>query len=100
MNDQKGIQRLIEEFGYTESKAIMIWTKIKEISPDLFITFVEWWESGDQPNVIEGGLTYKELTTEYSMNPIAAFLTLDWLKRDPKTAKVSLKKGHDTINLK
>ena len=99
MNDQKSIQRLIEEFGYTISSAKMIWTKINEISPDLFIAFMNWWENGEQPDVIVEGISYKVLVTEYSMNPIAAILTLDWVKRDPKTAKESLKKGYDIIKL-
>ncbi len=48
MNDQKSIQRLIEEFGYTISSAKMIWIKINEIL-DLFIAFMNWWENGEQP---------------------------------------------------
>lgn len=99
MDDKKSIQRLIEEFGYTGSKSKMIWQKINEISPDLFKEFDEWWENGKQPDVIEGGVSYKELITKHSMNPLAAFLTLDWLKREPKTALESLKKGRDVIKL-
>ncbi len=33
----------------------------------------------------------------HKMNPIAAFLTLDWLIREPEQAIESLKHGYDFI---
>jgi len=100
MDDQKTIQRLIEEFGYSKVKAKLIWQKITEISPNLFVVFEDWWNNGKQPNISIESISFEDLTTDFSMNALAAFLTLDWLTRDPKTAKESLRKGHDIINLK
>ena len=37
------------------------------------------------------------LKKEHGMNELAAFLTLDWLKREPEDAKASLAKGSDWV---
>ena len=42
----------------------------------------------------------KELIKSYEMNPIAAFLTLDWLKREPAIAEKMLKRGFDSFTKK
>jgi len=34
---------------------------------------------------------------EFDMNPIAGFLTLDWLMKEPEKAKLTLEQGYDTI---
>ena len=34
-----------------------------------------------------------ESTMEYKMKPIGAFITLDWLYREPDQAKKALKRG-------
>lgn len=100
MDNQKNIHRLIEEFGYSEVKAILVWQRITEISPNLYMVFEDWWNNDKQPNISVEGFSFENLTTDFSMNAIAAFLTLDWLLRDPKTAKESLRRGHDRIRLK
>ncbi len=46
------------------------------------------------------GYTLKKLELEHGMNPIAGFLTLDWIKRSPKDATESLKRGHDTFKFR
>jgi hypothetical protein len=43
------------------------------------------------------GLTVDTLQRQHGMTPIAAFLTLDWLSRDPEAALASLHKGHDHL---
>ena len=100
MDNQIIIHRLIEEYGYSEVKAKMVWQRITEISPNLYVVFEDWWNNGKQPNISIEGISFENLTTDFSMNALAAFLTLDWLMRDPKTAKESLRRGHDKISLK
>ncbi len=43
------------------------------------------------------GWNLKRLVEEYKMKPTSAFLTLDWLIREPDAAAKSLAKGYDTI---
>lgn len=100
MTDSESIQRLIDEFGYSDSKAKMIWQKISDISPDLYAVFNAWWENGKPPEITEAGISYSELISKHSMNPLAAFLTLDWLKRDPAAASAAIRRGHDRVVIK
>ena len=51
----------------------------------------EWVEK--LPQIIIEGYSYKTLVENYGMKPIGAFLTLDWLIREPQKALTSLKKG-------
>jgi len=87
----------MDELGYSEIKAELIWQKISGISPDLLKVFHEWWINGTAPDVVEAGISYDELITEHSLNPLAAFLTLDWLKRDPGAAKAAIRRGYDRV---
>lgn len=50
-------------------------------------------------DIAREGYTVKGLIKDYSMNPIAAYLTLDYLEKQPDEAKKSLKKGHDIVEV-
>ena len=39
----------------------------------------------------------QRLADEHGMNPIAAYLTIDWLIKDPEAALMPLTKGHDWV---
>jgi len=43
------------------------------------------------------GYSMNRLLTEHNMTPIAAFLTLDWLMREPAIALASLNKGRESL---
>jgi hypothetical protein len=43
------------------------------------------------------GYDLEKLETEHGMNRIAAFLTLDWIKKSPDIAIKALKRGHDLV---
>ena len=42
-------------------------------------------------------VTIQRLIEQHNMKPIAAFLTLDWLSREPEAAIASLKCGYDRV---
>jgi hypothetical protein len=92
------IRRLREEFGYPASGARLIAGKLGALSPPIRAAFVEWWRTGTmEGDLIVEGYTQQRLAEEHGMNPIAAFLTLDWLTREPVDALASLARGHDRI---
>jgi hypothetical protein len=99
MNDKSSLKRLVDEYGYSAAKAELVWNKLGNISPGLFQIFIDWWEKGQFPEIVVEGYSFESLQVEHSMNPLAAFLTLDWLTRDPKAAKESLRRGHDKVKL-
>ncbi len=98
INADNLIPRLQDEFGYPEDGAKMVAEKIVAATPLVQVAFLAWWQSGTMPGTLEiEGFTTERLMAEHGMKPIAAFLTLDWLAREPQAAKVSLARGHDSI---
>ena len=93
------IPRLTSEFGYPPQGAQLVATKIAAFTPDIRESFATWWTTGNLPETEVAGYTLTKLMNEHSMKPIAAFLTLDWLAREPDKALSSLKKGHDLLSL-
>jgi hypothetical protein len=97
MDAQSLILRLVSEFGYPQAGAQLVAGKLASCSPELQAAFLEWWNTGHFSEIQVEGYTVQRLMTEHHMKPIAAFLTLDWLRREPQKALASLKKGHDKV---
>ncbi|MCB0209630.1 MAG: hypothetical protein KDJ52_09880 [Anaerolineae bacterium] len=90
-------QRLMYEFDYPEKGAGLIAEQIVNFQPEVRAAFNRWWQTGQLTSFAIEGYTIERLQTEHSMNPIAAFLTLDWLLTEPEAAHASLQRGHDKI---
>jgi len=100
MDAQSLIPRLVAEFGYPQAGAQLVADKLADASPDIQDAFMRWWTTGrlpDPENLEIEGYTVQRLMEEHGMKPVAAFLTLDWLRREPEKARASLKKGHDWV---
>lgn len=67
--------------------------KLKNLTPQVNEAFHLWITNHIEPQIIIEGYSYKTLVENYGMKPIGAFLTLDWLIREPQKALTSLKKG-------
>ena len=91
------LPRLNGEFGYPEGGARLVAEKLLACAPQIKRAFSLWWETGNLTDLQIEGYSVKRLIDEHSMNPIAAFLTLDWLSREPEKARASLARGHDRI---
>lgn len=89
--------RLIEEFGYPEFGAELVANKLSKCSLEIQEAFQDWWDTGVLPELELEGYSIQHLMKEHGMSPIAALLTLDWLKRNPEEAITSLDKGHDWV---
>jgi len=94
---ESGVLRLVDEFGYSSQGARIVWDRLCRLDPAIASSFLGWWVQGIEPDIKIHGYSVKRLEEEHSMTPIAAFLTLDWLVREPERAQRSLKKGHDRI---
>lgn len=92
------IPRLIQEFGYPRAGAELIAGKLINSCEIVWDSFWAWWQSGETPKIAVEGYSVASLAEKHSMKPIAAFLTLDWLTREPELAKASLHKGHDRVS--
>ncbi|MBN2004294.1 MAG: hypothetical protein JXA21_13145 [Anaerolineae bacterium] len=92
------ISKLTQEFGYPPKNAPLVAQKLAQFSPQIASAFEQWWKSGVLPELSVEGYSLAHLVNERSYNPIAAFLTLDWLVKEPDKAKVVLQKGHDRVS--
>lgn len=91
------LMRITTEYGYPLPRAESAVQKLLNLQPQLRPAFEAWWGSGHFPDIEVEGYSIESLMKEFGMNPIAAFLALDWLIRDPETARALIKRGFDRI---
>ncbi|MFA6184379.1 MAG: hypothetical protein WC682_04755 [Parcubacteria group bacterium] len=90
--------RLISEFSYSEKEARQAAQDLLKSDPKVKGAFDVWWDTGVFDDALEcEGYTLDKLIKEHSLMPVAAFLTLDWLIKEPEKAKRFLEKGYDMI---
>lgn len=92
MTDTEILDILIKQ-GYPDFMFELTLQKIRGFQPNLMHSFIQWSESGEIPNLTVEGFSYLDLIDSYDMKPIGAFITLDWLTREPEIAKRTLKAG-------
>ena len=97
LDEQALIPRLIEEFGYPPEGAKLVASDLTACGEPVASAFADWWETGTMPSVEVEGYTVPRLLREQAMHPVAAFLALDWLRREPAKARRVLHKGHDAV---
>ena len=92
------IPRLIADFGYTEKNVERVAHNLQNCTPVVQEAFKKWWRGEGLDTHLEvKGYTLKRLTEEYGFGPIAAFLDMDWLIREPEKASQVLSEGYDVI---
>jgi hypothetical protein len=91
------VPRLVRDFGYPERGAKLVASDLAAAGEPVLSAFVQWWETGTLPLVEVEGYTVSRLVEEQGLHPVAAFLALDWLRRDPQEALRVLAKGHDSV---
>ncbi|MBN1877707.1 MAG: hypothetical protein JXA33_26020 [Anaerolineae bacterium] len=99
IDQQTLISRLTQEFGYPLKNAALVAEKLRRCSPLVAAAFEQWWYTGVIPELSVEEYSVTQLINERKLKPIAAFLTLDWLVREPEKAKASLRKGHDFVKI-
>lgn len=91
------IKSLICEMGYTEKQAKHAISELRNMDKDLKKAFLWWIRNNEEPTIEIEGVTHTELMENLQMNPIAAFLFMDWLKKDPVAAKRTIFRSVDHI---
>lgn len=86
------LQLLLKNEGYPSYMIGDTITKLEMLQPIVAKQFDSWVDSGMFPDLSIEGISFAKLVKERGMNPIGAFLALDWLAREPETAKTSLSK--------
>lgn len=85
-------EKLIES-GYSEIQANMVIDKLSKVD-DLFKDGLQGWAAfGKMKEYAIDQINTTSLMDQYGLSYPAAVLTLDWVKRDPITAKEAIKRG-------
>ncbi len=85
--------KLLKEENYPAHMVDATIGKLNKLQPIVLDNFEAWLNEGKIPDIEIEGYSYRILVNDYGMKPVGAFLTLDWLCRDPQKASLSLKKG-------
>lgn len=91
--EKEQIIKLLKEQEYPEFMIENTINKIMNFSLVIAEVFELWVNNGREPDINIEGYSYTELVNNWGMKPIGAFITLDWLTREPEKAKISLRKG-------
>ena len=87
------IIRILKEEGYPDFMLEKTIDKIEAFSSVVQKAFEEWCNNKQQPNIVVEGFAFTDLVTQWGMKPIGAFITLDWLLREPEKANKALNNG-------
>lgn len=93
MIEKSKIIELLRLEGYPEFMHEKTVAKIQNFQDIIAIEFTNWVEKNASPEISIEGYSYSFLVNHMNMQPIGAFITLDWLLRDPQKAKAALLKG-------
>ncbi len=91
--DKQILRQLLIDNGYPSHMIEKTIEKIEHFQPKVRKAFDSWVTSGKEPNMKIQDYSFAELRRDYGMKAIGAFITLDWLIRDPENATRSLKRG-------
>ncbi len=92
MNRDK-IIAILKEQEYPEFMIESTTVKIEAFAPKVASVFSIWIENRLAPQIEIEGYSYNSLIEKFKMKPVGAFITLDWLIREPEVAISALEKG-------
>jgi hypothetical protein len=91
--ERNKIIELLKEQGYPAFMLDKTADKVENLSPILQEAFDCWVKCGIEPSFSIKGYSYSSLIETFGMKPIGAFLTLDWLIKEPEKALENLNRG-------
>lgn len=96
MNSMENMENKIRNLNiYSEENIEFLMGKIGETTPEIFMAISQWLETGKMTETIVEDIRFLDLVEKFKMNPIAAYLTLDWISRSPIEAKLAIKKEYE-----
>lgn len=84
---------LLKEEGYPAHMIANTIMKLNNLAVPIKSSFENWYQTGIIPADKIDGYDFLVLTHSFHMKPVGAFLTLDWLIKEPEKAKIALSKG-------
>lgn len=88
MPSEQAIVARLTDAGYRTFTAKSVAKKLHAMSQELQAGFIQWWMTKSYPTdlSIEGFTIEKLMDTGKFSEPESAFIFLDWLRREPRTA--------------
>lgn len=88
------IKKILIERGYPERIAATTAVNLSKLTGRLAEALKDWVDKNNNPEVESNGYSTTSLMERFKgMAYPAALLTIDWLERDPVTAKQAIEKG-------
>lgn len=91
--DRTKIKEILIGECYPEFMIESTTDKIVRFTPEVKKVFKEWCSNNESFDFSVEGFSFCDLVTKWGMKPVGAFITLDWLIREPEKAKEVLRKG-------
>lgn len=82
---------------YPEENIEMLAGKIGQVDEEIKEAILNWLDTGSEAEMTIEGIQYNDLKDKAGMNPIAAYLTLDWINREPVEAVAALLKEYPEL---
>ncbi len=79
--------------GYPDYMLEQTADKVERMDERIKSAFEKWVDGNVIPTIEIEGWDYVKLVEKFKMRPVAAFLALDWLTREPEKAVKALKRG-------
>lgn len=87
MKAEKIVQILIEEKNYDRVQTERLMPQIDALPEEIKKALEEWLQNGTLTSPEYHGYTVEKILYEKpDMTVVGAYLTLDWIRKDPKTA--------------
>ena len=85
-------KRLLYCFGYSESGAMFVAPQVQGLAEQLRGPFREYWSSLQyDPGLAVAGMSLRDLVCGARLHPVAAFLALDALIKEPAAARAQIR---------
>ena len=91
--ERKQIIEILKEEAYPEYMIEQTADKMENLENEIKEAFEKWHLDGTIPTIKLEGYSYQDLVNQFGMKPVGAFITLDWLKREPEKAARALERG-------
>lgn len=79
--------------GYSLARAARIYNQLTDADEDIQFAALQWIEEDEQPSLSAEGWSVDQLEARFGMNALAALLTIDWLRKDPRAAIIAINEG-------
>ena len=89
---------MVNDLGYDMADATGMVDELLAMQAPIKVAFIKWWQTGDLPKQpVYEGYSVASLVQDHHLQPIAAFLSLDWLATEPEIARNAISQGYDEI---